>query len=109
MTCSTLNMPVDLVHDLRTAMAADINAEMIRQFEIIVKVATTSSNLKGTYIKALKEAASSLAAGTMEFTRRIGTACSTRTMIPVGARSSVLEKENEVLRKELAAMATRTT
>jgi hypothetical protein len=70
MTCFTLGIPVDLVHDFRTATAADINAEMIRQVEIIVKVVITSSNLKGTYIKALKEAASSLAAGTMEFTNR---------------------------------------
>jgi hypothetical protein len=93
------------VYDLRTATAADTNAEMIRQVEITVKVATTSSNLKGTYIKALKEAASSLAAGTMEFTRRIGTAYSTRALVPVEARPSVLEKENEALRKELAEMA----
>jgi hypothetical protein len=88
MTCSTLNIPVDLVHDFRTATAADTNAEMIRQVEIIVKVAITSSNLKGTYIKVLKEAASSLAARTMEFTRRTGTACSTRALVPVEARRS---------------------
>jgi hypothetical protein len=69
---------------------------------IIIKVATTSSNLKGTYIKALKEPASSLAAGTMKFTRRIGTACSTRALVPVEVRPSVPEEENEALRKELA-------
>jgi hypothetical protein len=105
MTCSTLDIPVDLVHDLRTATAADINAKMIRQVEIIVKVATTSSNLKGTYIKALKEAAFSFAAGTVESIRWIRNACSTRVLVPVEARPSVLEKENEALRKELAAMA----
>jgi hypothetical protein len=107
MTCSTLDMPVDLVHDLRTATVADINAEIIRQVEIIVKVTITPSNLKGTYIKALKKAASSLAAGTMEFTRRIRTACSTRALVPVKTRPSELEKENEALRKEPAAMAMR--
>jgi hypothetical protein len=82
-----------------------INAEMIRQVEQIIKVATTSSNLKGTYIKALRETASFLVAGTMEFTRRIGTVCSTRALVPVEARPSVLEEENEALRKELAGMA----
>jgi hypothetical protein len=93
------------VHDFRTATAADINAEMIRQVEVIVKVAITSSNLKGNYIKALKEAESSLAAGTMEFIRRTGTDYSNRALVPVEARPSVLEKKNEALRKELAAMA----
>jgi hypothetical protein len=86
MTCSTLDIPVDLLHDFRTATAADINAEMIRQVEAIVKVAITSSNLKGTYIKALKEAWSSLTAGTMKFSRRTGIAYSTRALGPVEAR-----------------------
>jgi hypothetical protein len=95
-------MPVDLVRDLRTTTTADINVAMVRQVKHIIKVATTSSNLKGTYIKALKEPASSLAAGTMKFTRRIGTACSTRALVPVEVRPSVPEEENEALRKELA-------
>jgi hypothetical protein len=68
-------------------------------------MATTSSNLKGTYIKTLQEAASSLAAGTTEFARRIRPACSTRTPTLVEARPPVLEEENEALRKELAEIA----
>jgi hypothetical protein len=83
MTCSTLDIPVDSVHDFRTTTAADINAEMTRQVEIIVKVAITSSKLKGSYTKALKEAAFTLPAGTMEFTRRTRIACSTRALVLV--------------------------
>jgi hypothetical protein len=50
MTCTTPDLPKDLVFELRTAMAADISAQMIRRVEEIMRVPTTSSNLKGTEV-----------------------------------------------------------
>jgi hypothetical protein len=43
--------------EVRMSSAADVNAEVTRQITEIIRVAKTSSNLKGTYVKALKDAA----------------------------------------------------
>ena len=51
MICTTLDMPEDLVREMRTATTADIEAEMFRRVEEIIMVAITSSKLKRTYIK----------------------------------------------------------
>jgi hypothetical protein len=106
-TCTTPDVPDNLVNELRTATDADIDAVMISQVNEIIRVATTSSNLRSTYIKALKIAAGpALTAGIMENARRrTGTACSTGAQRPTEARPSILEEENEALRKELARMA----
>jgi hypothetical protein len=98
-TCTIPNVLDNLVNELRTATSADIDAVMISQVNEIIKVATTSSNPRGTYIKALKVAAGTLTAGIMENARRrIGPACSAGVQ-------RLAEEKNEVLRKELARMA----
>jgi hypothetical protein len=72
------DVPDNLVNELRMVTDADIDAVMISQVNEISRVATTSSNLRGTYIKALKMAAGALTAGIMKNARRrTGTACST--------------------------------
>jgi hypothetical protein len=74
--------------------------------QVIIRVATTSSNLRGTYIKALKVAAGTLTAGIMQNARkRTGPACSTGVQRFAEARPSMLEVENEAPRKELARLA----
>jgi hypothetical protein len=66
-----------------------------------MKVATTSSNLKGAYIKASKEAPASFARGTSELVRRTGPAHSnTGATRLVEAKLSVVEEGNTALRKE---------
>jgi hypothetical protein len=99
-------VPDNLVNELRTATDADIDAAMILQVNEIIRVATTSSNLRGTYINALKMAAGALTTGIMENARRrTGPACSTGVQRLTEVRPSMLEEENEALRKELARMA----
>jgi hypothetical protein len=105
-TCTTPDVPDNLVNELRTVTDADIDAVMISQVNEIIRVASASSNLNGTYIKTLKMEAGALTAGIMENARRrTGIACSTGVQRLTEARPSKLEKENEVLRKELARMA----
>jgi hypothetical protein len=105
-TCTTPDVSDNLVNELRTAMDADIDAVMISQVNEIIKVATTSSILRGTCIKALKVAAGTLTARIMENARRrTRTACSTGVQRLAEMRPSMLEQENEALRKELARIA----
>jgi hypothetical protein len=101
-TCTTPDVPEDLAIETRTSSVADIGAELMRRVGKITKVTTTSSNLKGTYIKLLKDAASSIVAGTMELTKRAGPACGTGAARVTEAHLAILEGENAVLRKELA-------
>jgi hypothetical protein len=54
--CTTPDVPDNLVKELRTATDPDIDAVMISQVNEIIRVATTSSNHRGTYIKGLKVA-----------------------------------------------------
>ncbi|XP_076481257.1 uncharacterized protein LOC143303699 isoform X2 [Bombus vancouverensis nearcticus] len=68
-------------------------------------VATTSSHLKGTYIRSLKNAASYItAAWNTESSRRTRPA---RGTDDVDTRLSVLEEENAALRQELRRLAAR--
>ena len=57
---------------------------------------------KNTYIKTLKEAASTIAAGTVELTRRTGPAYGTAAARMTEMRVEVLEKEIKILPKEQA-------
>jgi hypothetical protein len=105
-TCTTPDVPDNLVNELRTATDTDIDVVMISQVNEIIRVATTSFNLRGTYIKVLKMAAGALTTGIMEDAgRRIGTACSAGDQRPTEAKPSMLEEENEALRKKLTRMA----
>lgn len=68
-------------------------------------MATTSSDLKNTYIKNLKEAANTIAAGTMELIRRTGSARGIGAARLAEIRVAVMEKEIEVLWKEQTGKA----
>ena len=96
------DIPMELTLKMRTSSTADIGTELIRRVKEMIKVATTSSNLKNTYIKTLKEAANTIAAGTVELKRRMGPAYGTGAVRMVELRVEVLEKKIEVLRKELS-------
>ena len=93
---------MELTLKMRTSSTADIGTELIRRVKEMIKVAATSSNLKNTYIKTLKEAANTIAAGTVELKRRMGPAYGTGAVRMVELRVEVLEKKIEVLRKELS-------
>ena len=105
-TAATLEVSEDLEIQVRTSSVADVNAELTRHVSEIMRVATTSSNLKGTYIKALKEATSYItAAWKSEAPRRreqAGSSGNNAAMRLVEARLSALEEENAALRRELA-------
>lgn len=97
---------------IRTSSAADVSAELTRHVSEIIspsRVATTSFNLKGTYIKALKDATSYItAAWKNESPRRTGPAHSSNigaTRLVEATRLSALEEENAALRKELSRRA----
>jgi hypothetical protein len=47
-----------LALEVRTSSPADVSAEVTRQFSEIIRVATTSANLKRTYVRALRDAVS---------------------------------------------------
>ena len=105
-TAATLEVSEDLEIQVRTSSAADGSAQLSRHVSEIMRVATTSSNLKGTYIKALKEAASYItAAWKNEAPRRrvqAGSSSNSAAMRLVESRLSALEEENAALRRELA-------
>jgi hypothetical protein len=103
---TTPDVSEEMTLQMRTSSAADISVELTRHVSEITKVATTSSNLKGTYIKASKETAASFACGTSELVRRTGPAhSSTGATRLVEAKLSLLEEENTALRKELPRRA----
>jgi hypothetical protein len=89
---------------VKTSLAADISAEFLRHVAEIMRVATSSSNLKGTFIKTLKDAASYITAAWMYKTKKSGTTHNSGAvaMRIVEARLSTLEEENTALRRELA-------
>jgi uncharacterized coiled-coil protein SlyX len=64
---------------------------MLRQTEMLLMVADTSGNLKGTYVKALRHAANVLATGIREMTRRMDT--TTCVSAITEARLAALEAE----------------
>jgi hypothetical protein len=53
----TPDVSEELAMEVRMSSAADVSTEVTRQVVEIMRVARTSSNLKGTYVKALKDAA----------------------------------------------------
>ena len=105
LTPTAPDIPMGLTLEMRTSSTADIEAELIHRIKEIMKVATTSSNLKNTYIKTLEEAASIIAAGTLELTRKTGPAYSTGAARMAEMRVEVLEKEIEGLQKEQSGKA----
>lgn len=46
LTSTTPDVPVELVLEMRTSSTADIGAELIRRAEKLIKVVTTSTNMK---------------------------------------------------------------
>ncbi|XP_050484355.1 uncharacterized protein LOC126870583 [Bombus huntii] len=102
---TTPEVSEELEAEMRTSSPADISAGLTMHVSEIMYVATTSSNLKGTYIRSLKNAASYItAAWNTEFSRRTRPA---RGTDDVDTRLSVLEKENAALRQELRRLAAR--
>jgi hypothetical protein len=101
--CTTPDTSEEMTLQMRTSLAADNSAKLTKHVAEVMMVATTSSNLKVTYIKALKEAAASFACRSSELVRRTGPAHrNTGATRLVEARLSVLEEENAALRKELS-------
>ncbi|XP_033362398.1 uncharacterized protein LOC117240485, partial [Bombus vosnesenskii] len=102
---TTPEVSEELELQMRTSSPAEISAGMTMHVSEIMYVATTSSNLKGTYIRSLKNAASYItAAWNKESARRERPA---RGTDDVDARLSVLEGENAALRQELRRLAAR--
>jgi hypothetical protein len=111
MTSTTTDVPDELVLEMRTISTADIGAELTRRTEEIVRVAITSSNLKCTYIKTLKEATRSgrwglPAALELQECSWCGASISKSSRSPKGdrgenARLSALEKKIEELRPSI--------
>jgi hypothetical protein len=96
----TPDVSEELTLQVRKSSAADVSAEVIRQLSEVMRVATTSSNLKETCIKTLKDAVSYItAAWTNESSKRMG---ATRL---ADARMAVLEEENAALRNKLSRRA----
>ncbi|XP_050495502.1 uncharacterized protein LOC126876644 [Bombus huntii] len=99
---TTPEVSEELEAQMRTSSPADISASLTMHVSEIMHVATTSSNLKGTYIRSLKNAASYItAAWNTESSRR------TRPARDTDTRLSVLEEENAALRQELRRLAAR--
>jgi hypothetical protein len=101
---ATPDVSEELTLEVKTSSAADISAEFLRHVAEIMRVATSSSNLKGTFIKMLKDAASFITAAWAYEAKKSGTthnsgAAATRI---VEARLSALEEENAALGRELA-------
>ena len=96
----------ELARQIRTSSAANVSAELTRHVSQLMLVATKSFNLRGTDIKALKDAASYItAAWQNEMLKKPGpTHSDIGAAQSVEARLSVLEKEIAALRKELAKM-----
>jgi hypothetical protein len=55
---------------------ADLGAEIMREMEEVERIATSSNNLKGTYVRRLRQASRKV--------RAIGTELQQRTVVPVG-------------------------
>jgi hypothetical protein len=101
----TSDVSEELAMEVRISSAADVSAEVTRQVAEIMRVAKTSSNLKGTYVNALKGAADYIttmwqnqALQSVRPGQNSGTAA---TRIADG-RMTALEKENTALRQKLS-------
>ena len=101
----TPDISEELAMEVRTSSAADVSAEGTRQDAGIMRVATTSSNLKGTYVKALKDAACYInTAWQNQALKRVGPAQNSGNAATrlTDTRMTALEKENAALRQELS-------
>lgn len=106
---TTPDVSEELAIQIRTSSAAEVSAELMRHVSEVMRVAMTSSNLKGTYVKALKDAASYItAAWKNEAPTMTGPADSSNIAASrlVETRLSALEEENAALRRELSRTAT---
>nr|XP_033188909.1 uncharacterized protein LOC117156205 [Bombus vancouverensis nearcticus] len=103
---TTPEVSEELEVQMKTSSPAEISAGLTMHVSEIMHVATTSSNLKGTYIRSLKNAASYItAAWNEESARRARPARGAGD--DVDARLSMLEGENAALRQELRRLAAR--
>jgi hypothetical protein len=94
-----------LLLEIGTSSPADVSAEHGRQVAVVMKVAVNSTNLKGTYIRDLKNAAAFFRAAWRDRTRKKsgeGRIEKTARDDNVDARLTLLEEENTALRQELA-------
>jgi hypothetical protein len=73
---------------------------MIRRGEETVRVAATSTNLKGMNIKILRDAANFIAVGATELARRAVVVCGTEPTTVMDGWVAILEAENRTLRRE---------
>jgi hypothetical protein len=73
----------------------------------VAKVAATFRNLKGTYVEMLRDVARSIAAGETELARRTGPALGTSEIME--GHVAALETENEVPRKDVVRLVSRST
>jgi hypothetical protein len=86
--------------EMRTSSAVDISAKVTRQVAEIMRVATTSSNLKGMYVKTLRDAASYITtAWQNQSSKRTGPIQNSGTAATrlTDARLTALEEENAAL------------
>jgi hypothetical protein len=77
---------------------ADLGAEIMREMEEMERIATSSSNLKGTYVRRLRQASRKV--------RAIGAELQQRAVVPVGYpvnsdRKSKMEEELARLRSRV--------
>ncbi|XP_060830192.1 uncharacterized protein LOC132914800 [Bombus pascuorum] len=110
----TPEVPDHLRALLQATLAMDVNAEVLRHLTEVMKVAATSSNLKGTYIKTLWDAVGYVMAA---WTEQVASSSSRKIPGPdTNQRPSrteekkkreTLEEENEVLRKKYKELSKR--
>jgi hypothetical protein len=101
MMCTTPYVSEELVLEEKTSSAADINAEFLRHVAEIIRVATTSSNLKGSFIKTLKDTASYNTAAWIYEMKKSGTTRNSgaAAMRLIEARLFALQEDNAALAK----------
>jgi hypothetical protein len=106
----TPEISVELALEIRMSSVADVSAEFTRQVSKILRVAATSSNLKGASIKDLKDAATYVAAVWRELNLQraevVHSGTSTASRL-AEARLTALEEVNAALRKEITRLAAR--
>jgi hypothetical protein len=96
-----------LAKEMRRPTTANIGAELLRRASEVAKVAETFRNLKGTYVEMLRDVARSIAAGETELARRTGPALGTSEIME--GHVAALETENEVPRKDVVRLVSRST
>ncbi|XP_033178760.1 uncharacterized protein LOC117152129 [Bombus impatiens] len=102
---TTPDVSEELALLIRTSSPSDVSAGFTMHVSQIMRVATTSSNLKGTYTKALRDAASFItAAWKHESSVRTRSTSDSDTAM---ARLTALEDENAALRREVSKLAAR--